>query len=162
MHQACIVVSFEPALRCMQNIYLYTSCIHVCMYNGPVFLDIGPASCQVTYASSGGCASFSDKLLISGFENNKKLKCSCSSNCFMPNFYVPCCEDIGCTETCEPLSDPNGRVTYEPDTNTPVIRTVATYTCNEGYTLIGSTARVCEGRQGWTGLSYTSCERKNA
>ncbi len=64
------------------------------------------------------------------------------------------------TETCEPLSDPHGRVRYEPDTNTPVIRTVAIYTCNEGYILNGSTARVCEGKQGWTGFS--SCKLKNA
>ncbi len=63
-------------------------------------------------------------------------------------------------ETCEALSDVNGVITYEPATNTPVARTVATYTCNEGYRLDGQAKRVCQGSSGWTGIQPL-CVGKN-
>ena len=64
---------------------------------------------------------------------------------------------------CEPLFLDHGRVSYTTDTQAPYdFGTVATYSCNDRFDLIGNASRVCTGdgtsaRGTWTGdVSY--CE----
>ncbi len=63
--------------------------------------------------------------------------------------------------TCPGLTVPaNGMISYNMGTASPrPVNTVATYTCDTGFTIDGGTVQVCviEGR--WNGLAPT-CQRK--
>ena len=74
----------------------------------------------------------------------------CSGRSFFPclnNYLIATVKHYFCVVTfCEPLSFLNGAITYSPYTVEPFyIGTIATYTCDEGYSLAGPRARVCEG-----------------
>ncbi|XP_064386119.1 sushi, von Willebrand factor type A, EGF and pentraxin domain-containing protein 1-like isoform X4 [Halichondria panicea] len=54
-----------------------------------------------------------------------------------------------CTVSCGSLDDPiNGRVT----TTGTTLSSIATYTCDTGYTLTGDMTRTCQANRDWTGL----------
>ncbi len=54
----------------------------------------------------------------------------------------------------------NGDIVYTAgSTNSRPVDTVATYTCNTGYTLNGGTTRTCESDGVWSGSTPT-CQRK--
>ena len=51
---------------------------------------------------------------------------------------------------CPALSEiPNGSVTVSSDTN----NTIAVYSCNEGFELVGESTRVCMSDSTWSGNS---------
>ena len=53
----------------------------------------------------------------------------------------------------------NGMVSYS-DGRVPIVAgTVATYTCNTGYTLEGATTRTCEENTGWN-ENLPTCQSK--
>ena len=49
--------------------------------------------------------------------------------------------------TCTSLSSiPNGRITYTPDTTSPFdFGTTATYSCDDGFFIVGNSAQTCDG-----------------
>ena len=60
------------------------------------------------------------------------------------------------TVSCGSLDDPiNGRVT----TTGTTLSSIATYTCDTGYTLTGDMTRTCQANRDWTGLE-PSCNRE--
>ncbi|XP_064394448.1 keratin-associated protein 10-4-like isoform X2 [Halichondria panicea] len=64
-----------------------------------------------------------------------------------------------CRELCEEISIENGIITYEQDftTSRKPARTVAVYSCNQGYQLNGLEKRVCQGSSGWSGTISPQC-----
>ena len=63
--------------------------------------------------------------------------------------------------TCSDLTKPtNGMIAYNIETNSlRPVDTVATYTCDTGYTLNGDTTRACESGGMWSG-SAPVCQCK--
>ena len=61
--------------------------------------------------------------------------------------------DVMCPELISPV---NGMVTMP----SRIFNSVATYSCNEGYVLIGNAARTCQDNAMWTGSSDVSCRSK--
>ena len=61
-----------------------------------------------------------------------------------------------CTELMDLV---NGTITYNMDPMglRPVVGTVATYTCNPGYTLTGDNTTICESGGSWSSSAQT-CE----
>lgn len=57
---------------------------------------------------------------------------------------------------CGALSDPGNGTVVTPTTT---FTQVATYTCNEGYNIVGSMTRTCEADQIWRPAEPT-CDRK--
>ena len=58
--------------------------------------------------------------------------------------------------TCPALTNPdNGVVSGTSNT----FESIATYTCNEGYTLTGDMTRFCQANEMWSGSDPT-CDRK--
>ncbi len=77
------------------------------------------------------------------------------------NVYVECVP-VPVVITCSDLpSLTNGDIDYggSGSTNSRPVDTVATYTCNPGYTLNGGTTRTCGSDEVWSGLAPT-CQRK--
>ncbi|XP_059177917.1 protein lev-9-like isoform X2 [Physella acuta] len=72
--------------------------------------------------------------------DRKKCMCDgrCGKSCINPN--------LRCYPT--PQDIPNGRVEIKPYNR---FEAFAAYTCNEGYTLVGLPARVCQGDETWIG-----------
>ncbi len=60
------------------------------------------------------------------------------------------------TAICEDLTLANGVVTYNPSTTPRLEDTVATHTCNTGYTLEGASIRTCQSDRQWS-LTAPSC-----
>ncbi len=55
----------------------------------------------------------------------------------------------------------NGGITYTAGlTDSRPINTVATYTCDNGYTLTGGSFRQCHNDRTWSGSAASSCQRK--
>uniref|UniRef100_A0A0B7AQJ8 Sushi domain-containing protein n=1 Tax=Arion vulgaris TaxID=1028688 RepID=A0A0B7AQJ8_9EUPU len=79
----------------------------------------------------------SDKDCIS---SKKKCMCDgkCGKSCINPT--------IRCLP--EPTNIPHGRVTVSPYNK---FEAIASYTCEDGYTLVGLPARVCQGDETWMG-----------
>ncbi|XP_064386661.1 sushi, von Willebrand factor type A, EGF and pentraxin domain-containing protein 1-like [Halichondria panicea] len=77
----------------------------------------------------------------------------------------PTCQYIGLTTappiTCSDLINPtNGTIGYDMGTaSSRLVYTVATYTCDTGYTLNGDTTRTCRSDGIWSGSSPV-CQRK--
>ena len=76
--------------------------------------------------------------------------------------YVECVYLFPCIEICSDLpSLTNGNIDYggagSPDSRP--VDTVATYTCNPGYTLNGGTNRTCGSDGVWSGSALT-CQRE--
>ena len=63
--------------------------------------------------------------------------------------------------TCSDLIAPtNGMIGYNMGTASPrPVNTVATYTCDTGFTLNGDTTRTCGSDGVWSG-SYPTCQRE--
>ncbi len=66
------------------------------------------------------------------------------------NLYIDSCSDLSLT---------NGVINYNMGSPRPV-NTVATYTCNNGYTLRGDTTRTCGSDGQWSGNDPT-CQGKS-
>ena len=66
--------------------------------------------------------------------------------------HIELCDEIGILE--------NGIITYEQDftTSRKPARTVAVYSCNQGYQLNGLEKRVCQGSSGWSGTIPPQCK----
>ncbi len=72
------------------------------------------------------------------------------------------CTDPPPVITCSNLSSPaNGTIKYNNMNPQRLLGTVATYTCNPGYTLSGNEARTCESDMMWSGSDPT-CQGKTA
>ncbi|KAK0065517.1 protein lev-9 [Biomphalaria pfeifferi] len=82
--------------------------------------------------------------------NSSRKKCmcdgKCGKSCVNPNLR---CYPI-------PTNIPNGRVDIKPYNK---FEAIATYTCNEGYVIVGLPARVCQGDETWMG-EEPRCELK--
>ena len=76
------------------------------------------------------------------------------------NVYIECVP-VPIVITCTDLpSLTNGTINYGAgSTNSIPVDTVATYTCNPGYTLNGGSTRTCESDGVWSGSAPT-CQRK--
>ncbi|XP_064386213.1 sushi, von Willebrand factor type A, EGF and pentraxin domain-containing protein 1-like [Halichondria panicea] len=75
---------------------------------------------------------------------------------------APTCQlNTGPTEpptTCPGLTVPNGMISYNMATTSPIpVDTVATYTCDTGYTLNGVSTRTCRSNGTWSG-SASICQ----
>ena len=71
------------------------------------------------------------------------MYCYCKSD-HTNNLYHNCfCNSHKCTGPCDNLPPLfNGMITY--NTSQGLLETLATYTCNDGFTLLGSHLRICE------------------
>ena len=63
------------------------------------------------------------------------------------------------TPTCSDLTAPtNGMIGYDMETmNARPVNTVATYTCDTGYTLNGGITRTCRSDGEWSDLESSTC-----
>jgi len=83
------------------------------------------------------------------------------------NLYIHCYIDIIVTSSfilvasCQVLTVTDGSVTYAPEGIPPLVGAVATYTCNENYTLNGASMRTCQDDGTWTEDDPTCSEYSN-
>jgi len=84
------------------------------------------------------------------------------------NLYIHCYIDIIVTSSfilvasCQVLTVTDGSVTYAPEGIPPLVGAVATYNCDDGYQVIGTSPRTCEAANDgtWTGNNQTQCTRE--
>ncbi len=84
---------------------------------------------------------------------------SVSAYVYGMDFFIECIDSHAEVVTCSDLTLTNGNIVYskEPPNNRPIY-TVATHTCDTGYTLTGgSSNRFCIGGGKWVGSALT-CE----
>ena len=63
------------------------------------------------------------------------------------------------TATCDDLTLPNGAVIYNPSTTSKLEGTVASFSCNTGYTLSSTATRTCQSDRQWSGSTpVCSCK----
>ncbi|XP_059151508.1 protein lev-9-like [Physella acuta] len=91
--------------------------------------ELGSKRCSKRCTSDLDCMSARKKCMCDG---------RCGKSCINPN--------LRCYPT--PQDIPHGRVEIKPYNK---FEAVAAYTCNEGYTLVGLPARVCQGDETWMG-----------
>ncbi len=91
----------------------------------------------------------------------QQLQCVRVRNGWMCNNVYVECVPVPIVITCSDLSSPTyGDIDYGGgSTNSRPVDTVATYTCNTGYTLIGGSTRTCGSDGVWSGFP-PFCQRK--
>ena len=99
--------------------------------------------------------------LVGVMESGAHHQLQCVSVSTWLNVYVECVP-VPIVITCSDLPSPTfGDIDYggAGSTDNRPVNTVATYTCNTGYTLNGGTTRTCGSDGVWSGSTPT-CQRK--